>query len=264
MTKLQTRYSKDIARALGKIAVYLPGEDVRVGDIITFPYGKTGVFNKKAPVGSFKKITTLKHLGIDHSIPPLSKTPDTYQYTSQKSIDIHYDLGGEADLGDDTLPGGKGKINMQFSAKGSIYFLAVDCDKRAFSDITFLENEISARRKKLVWEDTYLVTSVTIARKAFIAISYSKASELVVEGDVKGIRYGAADINADTKLNIKRQKGNIFIKDWSDHVTVFMDLMKFEKATFQAERYRNAEHTTTTETERIILKPVAVEEILEY
>ncbi|MEM9687143.1 MAG: hypothetical protein AAF934_09520 [Bacteroidota bacterium] len=263
MTALQTQYSKEIAKALGKIAVYLPGEAVRVGDIITFPYGRTGIFNRKAPLGTFKKITSLKHLGIDHNIPRFSKTPDTYQFTSQKSVAIDYDLGAEADLGADTLPGGKGKLNIRFSAVGGIYFLAIDCDKKEFGDITFLEKEINSKGKKLLWQDTYLVTSVTIAKKALIAISRSKTSELVVEGNIKGIQSGPAAINANTVLHIKKQKGNIFIKDWSDDVTVFMDLMKFEKELFEAETYRSTNPPDTGSTEKIVLKPVAITALLD-
>ncbi len=265
MATLQTQYSKDIARELGKIAVYMPGEDVSVGDIITFPHGKTGIFNKKAPLGSFKKISSLKHLGIHHRIPGLSNTPDTYQFTSQKSVDIHYNLNGETDLGNEALPGGKANISIQFSSKGAIYFLAVDCDKRAFNDITFLEKEINSKGKNLVWEDTYLVTSVTIARKALIAVSHSKASELIVEGNVKGLQSASVNINADTKLNIKKQKGKMFTKDWSDNVTVFMDVMKFEKEIFQVENYRSPEASADykDKKEKIVLKPVAIEELLE-
>ncbi|UHO40601.1 hypothetical protein H5J24_11955 [Chryseobacterium capnotolerans] len=44
---LQIKYSTEIAKELGKIAVYLPGEIIEVGDIIKFPYGKTGFLKKK-------------------------------------------------------------------------------------------------------------------------------------------------------------------------------------------------------------------------
>lgn len=47
---LQIQYSKELVKAPGKIAVYLPGEQVEVGDIITFPYGRTGMFSKKVPL----------------------------------------------------------------------------------------------------------------------------------------------------------------------------------------------------------------------
>lgn len=261
MAALQIQYSKDIARELGKIAVYLPGEPVNVGDIITFPYGKTGIFNTKAPLGSFKKITTLKTLGIHHEEPEFSNHPDTYHYTSRKAVDIRYELGGKAGTNMSQLPSGEGKINISFSAEGAIYFLAVHCDKKAFNDITFLEKEINSKGKELVWEDTYLVTSVTIAKKALIAISHSRSSELVVEGNVKGIRSGPAHIHAGTRLHIQRQKGKIFTKDWSDNVTVFMDLMKFEKTVFQAETYRK--RSAGAATEKIVLKKVAATALLE-
>ena len=260
MSKLQIQYSKELARELGKIAIYLPGEHVSVGDIIKFPHGKVGFLRKKGPFGSFKKISSLKKLGVSYDEPQFLGTPDTYKFSSKNAVDFNFTTNGNADLGNDLTPSGNANLSIQFSSEGALYFLAIDCNKKELNDLAALENEINTKGKKLIWQDTYLVTSVTIAKKAFIAQSQSKNSELQIAGNFKGIASGTVEINAQTNLSIKKQKGNIFIKDWSNDVTVFMDLIKFEKQVFD-ENYRGFESTKLKEP-KILLKPVNIEELL--
>ena len=262
MSKLQLQYSKELARELGKIAVYLPGEQVNIGDIVTFPYGKT-FLGKSRPLGSFKKISSLEALGISFPEPQFSNTPDTYQFSSKNDVSIDFNLDNHADLGNEKLPNGKAKLNIKFTSEGAIYFLGIDCNKKELKDISALENEINAKGKKLLWKNTYLVTSITVAKKAFIAQSRSKSSEFTVNGDIKGIQTKTFDISTQTNLTIQKQKGDLFIKDWSDDVTVFMDLIKFEKEVFEQNNkgFKNTSNSHS-DNSRIILKPVQIETLL--
>ncbi len=262
MSKLQIKYSKEIAKELGKIAVYLPGEHLAVGDIITFPNGKS-VFSKHKPFGAFKKITSLRKLGVGYDEPEFSRTPDTYHFSSKNSVQFTDRINGNVDLGNDNLPSGKGGVNIEFSSEGAIYFLAIDCDKKELNDLLSLENEINSKGKKMLWEDTYLVTSVTIAKKALIIQSRSKSSGLTIEGNVKGIQSGSIEMSLQSQLNFKKQSGDIFIKDWSNDVTVFMDVVKFKKEVFGSERYRgNAENIKVNKEDNIRFEKVKIEELL--
>ncbi|WP_299273557.1 hypothetical protein [uncultured Psychroserpens sp.] len=258
MSKLQIQYSKELAKALGKIAVYLPGEHVEVGDIITFPFGKS-IFGKTKPIGSFKKITSLDKIGVHYEKPKFSNNPDTYHFTSKKSISFDVNLDTNMALGGNGLPESDNLIDVQFSSEGAIYFLGIDCDKKELSDLISLENEINVKGKQMLWEDTYLVTSVTIAKKALIMQSRTKSSSLVLEGNVKGVKSGAVDASGGAKFSIKRQRGDVFIKNWSDDVTVFMDVMKFEKEVFSSESYRSTEDL---ETFKIKMNKVSANELL--
>jgi len=234
MKDLQIQYSEEIARELGKIAVYLPGEKIDVGDIIKFPNAKPRLFGKKLPLGSFKKITTLENLGVKFKTPPFSGSPDTYRFSSKNEVNIGFNLKGNAELGNESLPKASKDLQIQFSSEGAIFFLAVDCEKQELDDILFLEKEIDSKGKQLVWDDTYLVTSVTVAKKAFVAQSKSKSSEIILTAGIDGFKSSSADISANTNLKISKSKGNLFIKDWSKDVTVFMDLVRFEKKIFQS------------------------------
>lgn len=259
MSKLQIEYSKEFANELGKIAVYLPGEDINVGDIVTFPNGKT-ILGKPRPLGTFKKISSLGNLGISFPNPVFSKTPDTYRFTSKNKVDFNFDVDGETDLKITSMPNAKTNLKIKFSSEGAIYFHAIDCDKKELNDLSALENEINAKGKKLLWDDTFLVTSVTIAKKAFIVQSKSKNSEVSLKGDFNGIQTSSTEITASSSFQIEKQHGDIFIKDWSDDVTVFIDLVRFEKKVFE-ESYRGSK-TKSKKSSKIYLKPVLINELL--
>ncbi len=236
---LQIQYSRKIAKELGKVAVYLPGEDIKVGDIVQFPHGK-GIF-RTAPFGSFQKITDLKNLGADYEVIDDSRTSDSYQFTSDNSVNFKFDLEGKVDLGTEKLPSGNGKLHISFSKKGAIFFYALECNKQYINNILNLENEIIDNGKELQWEDTFLITSLTVAKKAFVAQSISKNSELTIGGDVKNTSTGKLKLDATAKINLESQKGDMLIKNWSKDVSVFMDVMRFKKKTFQKEKAFNSD-----------------------
>lgn len=231
---LQIKYSKEIAKELGKVAVYLPGEIIEVGDIIKFPNGKTGVFSKEAPLGVFIKISSLTNLGVDYSTQDKPEAKHSYKFSSESSISKSSSINSEVELSSNTLPSAAAEVVLQFSSEGSIYFHALDCYKTQINDIASLENEIISKSRVLIWENTYLVTSVTYASRALIMQSRSKNSEITLSGNVSGMKTSGVDVGAKAELNIKNQNGDFFIKDWSNDVSVFMELMKFDKHIFQA------------------------------
>lgn len=236
---LQIQYSKELAKELGKIAVYLPGEQIEVGDIITFPYGRTGMFSKKVPFGSFKKLSSLKSLNVDAGTLEESGSVHGYKFSSKNSVNITTSAVANAAFTNENLPGTKGEIKLEFTSEGAIYFHAKDCRKFQINNVAALEKEIITKGKNLIWDNTYLVTSVTYAKKALIIQSISKSSEIIFEGDINGMKSTIATLSIDADMKIKSQNGDFFIKDWSDHVSVFMELMKFEKDIFQQEANRD-------------------------
>lgn len=229
---LQIKYSKELAKKLGKIAVYFPGEPIEVGDIIHFPNGKTSFFSKEAPLGVFTKITSLQNLHVSHAIQNETKTKHSYKFSTENTVEQSSSIHSSVKLAPihsnlDT------DITIQFTQEGSLYFHAIDCYKKQIKDIASLEKEIISKSQTLVWNSTYLVTSVTYATKALIIQSRSKNSTITLANSLD-IQTKENNLTTQIGLNIKNQNGEFFIKDWSNHVSVFMELMKFEKQTFQA------------------------------
>ncbi len=235
MKSLQIEYSKEIARELGKIAIYLPGEELQIGDIIRFPYGKTSIFKKVNPLGSFIKISSLSHLGITTPPTRKSKSPDSYRFTSKDGVQLQFGATAQASLSNTSLPQANGSLQIKMSNEGAICFFALDCYKEQLDHIAALEHEINTHDNEMIWDDTFLVTSVTTAQKALIIQSNSSSSEVVLDGDVQGLQSSqVGSLSADTSIKIQKQQGDLFIKDWSDTVTIFMDVMRFDKKVFGA------------------------------
>lgn len=255
---LQIQYSKKIAKELGKVAVNLPGAAIKVGDIVQFPFGK-GIF-RTAPFGSFTKITDLKGLGVNYDETENLNSPDSYQFSSDGSVNFNVGLKGDLDLNLEDLPSGNGKLQISFSKKGGIFFYAIGCITKRLNNLQNLENEVKDNGKRILWDNTFLVTSLTTAKKALVLQSISKTSYLVLRGDIKNIHPSSSfKLDIEAKINIEKQSGNMLIKDWSDDVTLLIDVMRFKKNTFQK---RKEFHTHPLVTNGLKLEPVNLSEYL--
>ncbi len=216
---LAKTYCKEIIRELDKIPVFLPGTPVSVGDIITFGKG----FVKPRPIGSFDPISKLSSLGVSYQEED-DENPDTYLYASKGSVGVSF----IADANAATV--GNGRLEISFNKEASTYFAALDCTVKSIVDAGNLEPQLDIHKKKIDWKNCYIVTSVTIAKKALIMQSNSQNSSLVIEGDVKGLQAGAnMSVDANISVKINTYKDSSFIKDWSDNVTVFFTLARFRK-----------------------------------
>ncbi|MCT4628812.1 hypothetical protein [Winogradskyella sp.] len=265
MSKLHIDYSKKIVSQIGKAAVVLPGSSVQVGDILQFPEGKS--FFKTAPFGSFKKITDLSGLKVNYDVFDDDNSPDTYEFKSNDSLDFDFELNGKGDPGSDILPKAEAKVKISFSKEGAIFFQAIECTTQSLNNIHELENTVMNNESKFVWKDTYLVTSVTTAKKALVAFSNSKKSELVLGGDVENLNSrNASQLSLNTKLKREKLSGNVLFKDWSDDVTIFMDVIRFKKKDFAREKDMSFDSNPAIEEnfneERIELKALDLKSFL--
>lgn len=215
-------YCKEIIKELDKIPVFLPGTPVKVGDVITFGKG----FIKPRPIGSFSPVSKLSELGIQIEVDN-DNDPDPYLYASKGSVGVSFTADANA------ASTGQGKLDINFRKEGSTYLAAVDCTVSSIKDTSNLEALLKPHKNKIDWKNCFIVTSVTIAKKALIMQSNSESASLTVEGDVKGLQTGAGvNIDASASVNIKTYTDSSFIKDWSDEVTVFFTLARFRKKIF--------------------------------
>jgi len=234
MSGLQIKYSKEIARELNKIAVCLPGDPINVGDIITFPFGRRGLINRPAPWGTFRRISRLADLGINIDEPNFSSDSIPYRFSSRNSVSVHFEANATGDLGNVNFPSTNGNLNVNFSAEGSVFFVAVGCQKQELRNLLLIENAVNANKGSMVWDDTFLVVSVTTAERAFIMQANSSNAQLSLAGDVKGLQTSSGvNISASSNIKIIRERESAFIMDWAPNITVFMDVMRFKRETFE-------------------------------
>lgn len=262
MSGLQIMYSKEVARELTKIAVVLPGAPVEVGQIVHFPFGKRRIwpFRKPAPRGSFNVISTLENLNIQPQISAPDGNGDPYIFSSRNSVKIDVDYGSSGkeggkskdikkDKNNDKINGADrgnindiniynegsttGKLVASFSAEGAVYFAAIDCKTTRITNLDQIQVDLSKHRNEIVWDDTFLITSVTVAGKALIMQSGSNSASLNLTGNVKGLITGrGSDISVRTSIMIENFRESAFIKPWSDNVTIFIGLHRFTEKKF--------------------------------
>ncbi len=233
MSGLLIKYSKEIAKELTKIAVVLPGAPIEVGQIIHFPFGKQGIlfFKKPVPWGAFNVITTLANLDVTPQIGPPDLDGDPYIFASRKHVKIDADFGVQGNI--PTGTSANGSLKASFESEGSVYFAAIDCKTTKITNLDQIQVDLNKHRNDLVWNETFLVTSVTIASKALIMQSSTKSASLDIAGDIKGLVTGsAADISGNAQIGVRNFKESSFIKPWSDNVTVFIGLHRFTKNIF--------------------------------
>lgn len=249
MSGLQIKYSKEVAKELTKIAVVLPGAPVEVGQIIHFPFGKQGVwpFKKPAPRGAFNVITTLANLNVNPQVSQPDTDGDPYIFSSRRHVKIDADFNVQGDI--PTGTSANGNLKATFESEGSVYFAAIDCKTTRITNLDQIQVDLNQHRNEIIWNETFLVTSITIASKALIMQSSTKSASLDVGGDIKGLITGsAADISANAQIGVKNFKESSFIKPWSDNVTIFFGLHRFTKNTFGYQPNLNVSRQSPFET----------------
>ncbi len=219
---LAKTYSKEIIKELDKIPVYLPGANVKIGDVITFGKG----FLKPKPLGSFQQVTDLESLNINFKIEKDS-TPDSYIYSSKKGVKV--DFNADIDTGKDT----SGTAKIVFEKEGAIYFAGIDCLSHHMKSTAHLQSALDKHKNTINWKNCFIVTGVTTAKKALICQSSSKTATLEIKGKTQGFKTGVpSDLSVEAEFIIEKSGSTSFLKDWSEDVTVFFTLMRYRKKLF--------------------------------
>lgn len=271
-------YSKEIAKELTKIAVVLPGAPVSPGDIIHFPFGRRGVwpFRKPAPQGAFEIVSKLSNLNVIPQLSPIDSDGDPYIFSSRKSVKVDVNLGGQGNAGQ--VGTVNGNLKVSFESEGAIYFAAIDCKTTSITNLDQIQVDLQDHTNDIVWNETFLVTSITVASKALIMQSSTNSALLDIAGDIKGLVTGnLSDISANANIRIERFKEASLIKPWSDNVTVFFGLHRFTKDVFGSQSAgfssvvssrdfdanQMAKQFVNSNDDRYYLKPVSAFEIFD-
>lgn len=217
-------YCREIARELRQTAVYIPGSAVKPGDILRFDHAN--LLGVPKPLGEFVIYGNLSDLDVHLETVSEEETLDSYIYASKGSVNVSFETGVEAgDIGE-------GKLSIGFTKSGATYFSALDCAETRFKSIIGLEEKLAPHQNSLNWKDFFLVISVTTAKKALIMQSNTSTATLEIAGDIKNFAPSGLirkDLDVNMALNISKYKEASFIKDWSDNVPVFFNLVRFKK-----------------------------------
>lgn len=217
--KLYKSYCNEIIRQFGKVPVYLPGEFVQVGDIIFFQH--KNLFGP-GPIGDFIKRTSLQNMEVEFRTT-MDPDPQPYKFSSEGSVSMEFTSAG------DITNQAKGELEISFSKAGATYLVAVDCVTSYIDDLLRVEEQLADHIDDLDWDSHYIVVGVSVAKKSLIMQSNSSSAKLTISGEVKTFdtnTSGMPDVSAT--LAVKSYRDASFLKDWSDNVALFIDLVRYK------------------------------------
>lgn len=248
---LALSYCQELARELRQVAVYPPGVEVATGDIISFKEGN--LFGPK-PIGPFQKVANLLDLNIQLDTEE-DQNSYSYVYASKGSVNVSFSAA--ASVGTQS----EGKLAVNFSKEGATYLSAVDCKQKRFKNISSLDELLLPRKTEIEWKQCFIVIAVTVATRALIMQSNTTSASLEMEGQVRGLQpipggaiLNNGNVNANINLKINSYKEASFIKDWSDNVAVFFQLVRYKKRLLGGYDITTArrEHMTTMDDQFLI------------
>jgi hypothetical protein len=216
---LVKKYCKEVQHALGQFAIYHPGRNVQLGDVITYQGNGFG----SRPIGNFKVITNLEQLSGVIVESRLSPHADNYQFTSRSGVDRSFSTNSyppNANSGD---------IKISFNRTGSIFIAALECHLEEVINLQELGQMLLPHTGVLDWDSCYIVAAITRAERAIIMQSNSKQGELVISGSANAATPGGIGGVMNTQIQVKGYKDASFIKDWSDEAPIFFSLIRFKR-----------------------------------
>ncbi len=221
---LAEKYSKEIIKKFDLIPVYLPGTEVKPGDIIDF--GSSITKKRKKPIGSF---TIYGNLSDYHKVQmkiTTSKSQITPNLISSKEVSVKPAISGE-------FPGVvEGDIKFDFTSKGAFLLYGVDAVENRIDNLFYVRDQLQLLEHKEDWDRYYIVTSITRCKKALVYASQEKGGTLVIDGIFKEPQIMGDELmglNADVSINVKWKNKAAFSNDWDENVIVFMKLATLKK-----------------------------------
>lgn len=220
---IANKYSKAIINKYDLIPVYTPGTDVKPGDIIDFG---SSIFGTNKPIGSFSIHGNLSgYHGIDINVTE-SETKQTLNLVSSKEVTVSPAVSGQ-------FPGvAEGDIKFDFTSKGSFILFGIDGIETRIENLFSLRDKLRQVADKEDWSKYYIVTSVTVFRKALIYAAEEKGGELVISASTENLGIIGDEltgIGADVSIDVKWKSKAAFSNDWDKDIAVLMKLAQFKK-----------------------------------
>ncbi|QES93597.1 hypothetical protein F0358_13135 [Empedobacter brevis] len=220
---IANKYSKTIISKYDLIPVYLPGTDVQPGHIIDFG---SSIFGANKPIGSFSIYDHLSgYHGIDINVVE-SKTKQTFNLVSSKEVTVSPTISGQ-------FPGvADGDIKFDFASQGSFILFGINGVESRIDNLFSLRDKLRDIADKEDWSKYYIVTSVTICKKALIYAAQEKGGTLIISANTKDMGIlgdQLTGVSADISIDVKWKNKAAFSTDWEDDIAVLMKLARFKK-----------------------------------
>jgi len=184
-------YQQEMHNNLGFFATWLPSDRIEVGD--------AGVLD----AGRFRKMTSLKDLGIEYSVEEGEATQDLkYTATQGTSISTSADAAAAKLL--------KAEITVEFSRNGAFVFHASALRQRSIQDRPSVAERLTPMVERGRWQKEWLlVESLHTAECATIIVSEESSAGLVLSASSDAPLLGISLADPSVALTITSTRGRI-------------------------------------------------------
>ena len=194
MSEAGTLYVKGIYDRFSYLATWLPNTSLVLGDV-GFQEG-----------GYFKRMTTLKELGIPFKVRS-GKKPVDFTYTSQSGITFQTKAAGEVAAGT-TLPLGQAGIVIEFNESGAFLFQAIGCRVNEIEDKEKLGQAIIQMYREKTWDGGWSVVD-TLVKADSVTIVVSNSQQASLELSAKTPLAITNLANVEAGLTVNSQQGDM-------------------------------------------------------
>ena len=188
-------YQRKIHKELGFMATWLPGDEVKPGDI--------GLFSD----GQFRRVTNLASLKIEAAMENAG-SPQNLHCKSTSGTTIS--LSGDAEAISGTA---KSSMHIDFTQKGSFLFTVEKARKRRLSDMKDVGDAVLERFEQKEWDrDWYLIEEVYKAVAVTVIICHGGSGSLTLSSEIDLGALGITGLsNPEANLQIMRESGDLFV-----------------------------------------------------
>ncbi len=194
MAEVSSLYIKEMYKRFAYMATWLPNTKLKLGDV-GFQNG-----------GSFKRMTSLKELGLSFKIRS-GKNPVDFTYTSQSGISIKTKLAGEIIEGAN-LPLNKAGLILDFNREGAFLFHASQCLVDELEDREGLGKTLIKLYADNNWNFNWSVVD-TIVKANCVTIVVSNSKQANIELTAKSPLTAINLANVEAGLKVNSQRGDI-------------------------------------------------------
>lgn len=184
-------YQKEMHNNTGFFATWLPGDEIKIGDVGLFLDGR------------FRRMSSLKELGIPFTTSR-GRSEQNVNYSSTHATKVSMGAGAEA------IAVGKAEISIEFSQQGAFLFQASKLQLLELQNRASVGEQILQAYANKKWDSSWLlVESVHEAERATIIVSEDSSSGLVLAAKMDQALPSVSLVDPKVSLSVTSSRGKI-------------------------------------------------------
>lgn len=215
MLNFEQQYLTEIGNVFNQTALLPGGASVQPGQVIRFPQIVRSTWKPEPlPTGAFQIMPAVQ------AIPDLlTEEADTPNFRFANAT-IYWESLSE------------NRMAIRMPVPGSVLLLAIECSIFRLNNSLERLRELKHLKNEHWWKEGFLVTSLTVARRALIVQSGSANCYVEIEGKVEElIKRGGARLTELADLRIHNARETALEISWQENLPIVMETLPLYRST---------------------------------